>query len=90
MSDNIIVAIISLIGSFAGSFGALIAANKLMQYRIEKLEEADKEFEKLIPKVNELDKHNAIQDEQIKNLEDEQERIIEDIRDIKKVVRNGP
>lgn len=89
MSDAIIVAIIGFCGSALGSFLSIIVANKLMQYRIEKLEEAMKENSQLVPRVYELEKHNEIQDTKIKAIEDDTDRIIEDIRDIKRVMKNA-
>ena len=43
MSETIIVAILSLIGTLAGSLLGIIAANKLVIYRIEQLEAVIKE-----------------------------------------------
>lgn len=38
MSDIVLVALISLIGTIVGSFAGILVANKLMTYRIEQLE----------------------------------------------------
>lgn len=38
MSDTIIVAILSLIGTLAGTFGGILVSNKLTNYRIAQLE----------------------------------------------------
>ena len=38
MSDTIIVGLLSLFGTLAGTFGGIITANKLTTYRIERLE----------------------------------------------------
>ena len=37
MSEAIIVAMLSLVGTLIGSFGGILAANKLANYRIKKL-----------------------------------------------------
>lgn len=47
MNETIIVGLLSLIGTIVGTFGGILTANKLITYRIERLEE----------KVN---KHNNI------------------------------
>lgn len=47
MSETLLVGILSLMGTLAGTFGGIVTANKLTAYRIERLEE----------KVN---KHNSI------------------------------
>lgn len=46
MSDVVIVALISLVGTILGSFGGIVTANKLVAYRIEQLEKK-------------VDKHNG-------------------------------
>ena len=69
MSETIIVAIIALIGTLAGSFGGRIASNKLVIYRIQKLEEKVEKHNSVIERVYKLEKHDAVVDEEIKNLE---------------------
>lgn len=69
MSDTIIVGLLSLAGTLAGTFGGIITANKLTAYRIERLEE----------KVN---KHNNII-ERTYRLEGEVTEIQHDIKDLK-------
>lgn len=46
MSDLVIVAIISLVGTAIGTFGGIITSNKLTIYRIEQLEEMLRELQK--------------------------------------------
>ena len=38
MSENIIIALLSLVGSLAGTFAGIMATSKLSNYRIEQLE----------------------------------------------------
>lgn len=38
MSETIIVALISLVGTLGGTFGGILATSKLNNYRIEQLE----------------------------------------------------
>ena len=90
MNETIIVALIGFCGSALGSFLSLIVANKLMQYRIDKLEEAVKENSKLLPRVYELEKHNEIQDTIIKDIKEDHTRIIDDIKEIKRSVVHAP
>ena len=47
MSDLIIVAILSLVGTAVGAFAGILTANKLTNYRIEQLEKK-------------VDKHNSV------------------------------
>ncbi len=46
ISENIIIALLSLIGTGVGAFGGILASSKLTNYRIKKLEEK-------------VDKHNS-------------------------------
>ena len=69
MTSEIIVALLGLLGTLAGSFLGVVAANKLTQYRLQQLEE----------KVN---KHNNII-ERTYVLEGQMVEVQHDIRDIK-------
>lgn len=62
MSDTIIVAFISLIGTFSGTFGGI----KLMSYRIEQLEKRVEKHNNLIERTYKLEEATALQAEQIK------------------------
>ena len=49
MSNEIVVALISLVGTFLGTIGGMLASQKLISYRISQLEEK-------------VDKHNNLID----------------------------
>ncbi|MGN0677098.1 MAG: hypothetical protein ACI4K5_05075 [Ruminococcus sp.] len=56
MSETIIVALISLVGTLAGSLGGILVSSKMTNYRIEQLEKkVDKHnnFAEKIPIINE-------------------------------------
>lgn len=65
MSDTVIVAIISLLGTALGSFGGM----KLTSYRIEQLEKRVDKHNNLIERVYDLERKDAIQDERISEIE---------------------
>ena len=65
MNDAVLLAILSLVGTLAGTFGGLITSSKLTGYRIEQLEEQVK-HNNLIERVFKLEEHGAVIDEQIK------------------------
>lgn len=69
MNETIIVGLLSLIGTLAGTFGGIITANKLTTYRIERLEE----------KVN---KHNNVI-ERVFKLEGRATELEHDVKDLK-------
>ena len=65
MTDTIIVAILSLIGTLGGSSLGVLAANKLTNYRIEQLEKKVDKHNSVIERVYELEKHDAVIYEEI-------------------------
>lgn len=69
MSSEIIVALLGLLGTLAGSFLGVVAANKLVQYRLQQLEEK-------VNKHNNLIERTFILEGRVTELE-------HDIRDIK-------
>lgn len=69
MDNTIIVALISFAGTILGSLFGILAANKLTNYRIQKLEEK-------------VDKHNTVIERTFK-LEGRMTEAEHDIRDLK-------
>ena len=55
MNDTVIVALISLVGTLAGSYGGVLTANKLTNYRIQQLEEKVEKHNKVIERVFNLE-----------------------------------
>lgn len=66
MSETVIVAIISLCGTLAGTFGGIMTSNKLTGYRIERLEEQMKKYNNLIERTFKLEESATLQEEKIK------------------------
>ena len=64
--ESIIVSVISLVGTIAGSFGGILVANKLTNYRVEQLEKKVEKHNNVIERVYKLEQDNAVQDEEIK------------------------
>ena len=69
MSEVVIVAIISLVGTLGGTFGGILTASKLTNYRIEQLEK-------------QVEKHNSVV-ERTYVLEGQMLEAQHDIKDIK-------
>ena len=61
MSIEIWVAIMALLGTLSGSFGGILVANKLVNYRL-------KELEKKVNKHNELIERVALIDRDMQNV----------------------
>lgn len=66
MTDTVIVAILSLIGTLGGSLLGILTANKLTNYRLEQLEKKVDKHNSVIERVYILEKHEAVIDEEIK------------------------
>ena len=66
MTDTIIVAILSLVGTLGGSIIGILAANKLTNYRIEQLEKKVEKHNSVIERVYKLEKADAVEEEEIK------------------------
>lgn len=66
MTETIIVAILSLVGTLAGSLLGIIAANKLVVYRIEQLEKKVEKHNNVLERVYDLEKSEAVIKEEIK------------------------
>lgn len=69
MDDNIIVALISSIGTLLGSLFGILASARLTNWRIAQLEEKVNKHNNVLERVYKLERYNAVQDEKIKNLE---------------------
>lgn len=66
MTESIIVAVLALVGTLGGTFGGILTANKLTNYRIEQLEKKVEKHNQVIERVYNLEKHEAIFEEEIK------------------------
>lgn len=66
MSETIIVALLSLAGTLLGSLLGIMAANKLVVYRIEQLEKKVERHNGVIERVYILEKDKAVIEEEIK------------------------
>ena len=73
MSEVVIVAILSLIGTLFGSLTGILTANKLTNYRIEQLEKKVKKHNNVIERVYKLEKDEAVIQEEISQLKESHE-----------------
>lgn len=51
MNTEITVAVLALVGTLGGSFGGIMAANRLTNYRIQQLEEKVKKHNNLVERM---------------------------------------
>ena len=68
MSEVVIVAILSLLGTFVGSLAGILTANKLTNYRIAQLEKKVEKHNSVIERVYKLEKEEAVIQEEINQL----------------------
>lgn len=66
MSDTIMVAVLSLVGTLGGTFGGILTTSKLTNYRIEQLEKKQDKHNEVIERVYQLEKKDAVIEEDIK------------------------
>ena len=68
MSEVVIVAILSLLGTLIGSLAGILTANRLTNYRIEQLEKKVEKHNSVIERVYKLEKEEAVIQEEINQL----------------------
>lgn len=66
MSDTIIIALISLIGTLGGTFGGILATSKLTNYRIEQLEKKVDRHNSIIERTFRLEENDKLLGEKLK------------------------
>lgn len=67
MSDTIIVAVVSLIGTLAGAYFANKKSSALISYRLEQLEQKVDKHNTVIERTYELEKNQAVLEDKIKS-----------------------
>lgn len=65
MSETLILALVSLFGTMVGTFGGILASNKLMTYRIEQLEKKVDKHNNVIERVFRLEDNDRLLEEKI-------------------------
>lgn len=66
MTESIIVALISLVGSLGGTFGGIVVGSKLLTYRVDQLEKQVEKHNCVIDRTYKLEQVVAVQAEEIK------------------------
>ncbi|MBR4023248.1 MAG: hypothetical protein IKI94_11800 [Ruminococcus sp.] len=63
---EVVIAVLSLFGTLAGSLGGIIVSSKLTNYRIEQLEKKQEKYNSLIERTFRLEERAEVTDEKIK------------------------
>ena len=66
MSETVLIALISFVGTLAGTFGGIITSNKLVNYRIEQLEKKVEKHNNLVERTYQLEEDEKVTEERIK------------------------
>ena len=66
MNAEITIALISLLGTLAGSLGGILVSSKLTNYRIGQLEKKQEKYNNLIERTFKLEERIEVADEKIK------------------------
>ncbi|MDD6658688.1 MAG: hypothetical protein PUE60_01265 [Eubacteriales bacterium] len=70
MTDSIAVAIVSLVGTLVGTFGGIITASKLTNYRIEQLEKKVDKHNNFAEKIPVIQNDIKVANHRIDDLEE--------------------
>ena len=66
MSETMGIALLSFAGTLLGTLGGILAANRLTNYRIERLEKQVEKHNQVIDRVYKLEQADAVEEEEIK------------------------
>ena len=69
MSENILIAILSLLGTLGGSFAGIITTGKLTNFRLSALEEKVEKLTGLIDRTYALETKDTVSEEKMKHLD---------------------
>ena len=67
MSGEVVVALITLLGSAIGTIGGIFSTNKMTAYRIEQLEKKVDKHNQVVERMYEAEKNISVISEEIKN-----------------------
>ena len=68
MSDTVIVAILALIGTLAGTFGGIMTSNKVTTFRIEQLEKKVSKHNNLMERTYQLEGRMNVVEHDVRDL----------------------
>lgn len=71
MSEAVLVALLALVGTLVGSFGGIMAANKLTNYRVQQLEKKVDEHNTVIKRTYVLEEQMKVANHRLADLERE-------------------
>lgn len=70
MSNEVVVALLALIGTLVGSFGGIVASSKLTAYRIEQLEKKVDKHNNFAARIPVIEEQIKVQNHRLSDLEE--------------------
>ena len=68
MTETIVVAMLSLVGTLIGSLAGILTANKMTNYRIEQLEKKVEAHNRVVERMYSVETRLAVDEEEIEHL----------------------
>lgn len=68
-TESVFIAILGIIGSALGSFGGVLSSQKMIKYRLTKLEEKVDKHNNLVERMSNLEIKNRVCEHRIEDLE---------------------
>lgn len=78
MSDIVIVALISLFGTLAGTLGGILVSSKLTNYRIEQLEKKVEAHNNYVERTFKLEERAQVHEEKLKIINHRIDDLVDD------------
>ena len=69
ISEGIIIALLGILGSAVGSFGGVLSSQKMVKYRLSKLEEKVDKHNNLVERMSAIEIRNKVCEHRIDDLE---------------------
>ena len=74
VQEELIIALLSLVGTLAGTFGGILTSSRLTGYRLEQLEKKVEAHNQLIDRVYKLEERTELQEQKITSIERRMEK----------------
>ena len=69
LSEGVVIALLGLMGSAIGSFGGVLSSQKMVKYRLSKLEEKVDKHNNLVERMSAIEIRNKVCEHRIEDLE---------------------
>lgn len=84
MSETVLVAFLSVIGTISGSFGGIMVANKLMNYRLEQLEKGFNDASVVLSRLDKKVEKNSNDLESLEKKVEKHNNVVERVYNLEK------